>query len=62
MAFMKNPGKAPEKPKEEVWADTPSDVIHLTDATFHEFVKVILPVSIVFSFKYLFLLYRYADY
>lgn len=42
VAFMKNPGKAPEKPKEEVWADTPSDVIHLTDATFHEFVKVTL--------------------
>lgn len=42
VAFMKNPGKAPEKPKEEVWADTPSDVIHLTDTTFHEFVKVFL--------------------
>lgn len=37
---MKNPGKAPEKPKEENWAETPSDVAHLTDATFHEFVKV----------------------
>lgn len=41
VSFMKNPGKAPEKPKEEVWADTPSDVTHLTDATFHEFVKVL---------------------
>ena len=40
VAFMKNPGKAPEKPKEEVWSDTPSDVIHLTDGTFHEFIKV----------------------
>lgn len=40
VAFMKNPGKAPEKPKDENWADTPSDVAHLTDATFHEFVKV----------------------
>lgn len=37
---MKNPGKAPEKPKEEVWSETPSDVSHLTDATFHEFIKV----------------------
>ncbi|KAK8753003.1 hypothetical protein OTU49_001936, partial [Cherax quadricarinatus] len=39
VAFMRNPGKAPEKPKEEVWSDTPSDVAHLTDTTFHEFIK-----------------------
>ena len=39
---MLNPGKAPEKPKEEVWADTMSDVRHLTDTSFHEFIKVCL--------------------
>lgn len=41
VAFMKNPGKTPEKPKDEIWAETPSDVVHLTDTTFHEFIKVI---------------------
>ena len=39
---MLNPGKAPAKPKEEVWSDTASDVRHLTDSNFHEFIKVFL--------------------
>ncbi|CAL4162068.1 unnamed protein product, partial [Meganyctiphanes norvegica] len=39
VSFMRNPGQAPEKPKEEAWADTPSDVNHLTDGNFHEFIK-----------------------
>lgn len=34
VSFMRNPTKQPEKPKEPEWADTPSDVVHLTDATF----------------------------
>ncbi|XP_055946978.1 protein disulfide-isomerase A5-like [Argiope bruennichi] len=32
--FMRNPGKQPEKPKEEEWSDTPSEVYHLTDENF----------------------------
>ncbi|CAN7982492.1 unnamed protein product, partial [Ixodes hexagonus] len=34
VAFMKNPEKKAAKPKEEAWSDTPSDVVHLTEATF----------------------------
>lgn len=30
-----SPEKQPEKPKEEEWADTPSEVYHLTDETFN---------------------------
>ncbi|XP_037092879.1 protein disulfide-isomerase A5-like [Pollicipes pollicipes] len=37
--FMESPGQAAPKPKEEAWADTPSDVVHLTDATFDEYLK-----------------------
>ena len=37
---MDSPGQAAPKPKEEVWADTPSEVVHLTDTTFDDFVKV----------------------
>nr|XP_027210450.1 protein disulfide-isomerase A5-like [Penaeus vannamei] len=48
VSFMKNPGKAPEKPKEEVWSETPSDVSHLTDATFHEFIKGEASVLVMF--------------
>ena len=40
LKFMDSPGQAAPKPKEEVWADTPSDVVHLTDANFDDFVKV----------------------
>lgn len=34
ISFMKNPQNQPEKPKEEEWSDTPSDVMHPTDETF----------------------------
>ena len=40
MKFMESPGEAAPKPKEESWADTPSDVVHLTDSTFDRFVQV----------------------
>lgn len=29
-----SPQNQPEKPKEEEWSDTPSEVVHLTDETF----------------------------
>nr|WDU65913.1 putative disulfide isomerase Tcis_disulfideisomerase_A5like [Tityus cisandinus] len=32
--FLKNPSKQPEKPKETEWSEIPSDIVHLTDATF----------------------------
>lgn len=39
--FMRNPS-APkvEKPKEQEWSEEPSEVVHLTTATFDEFIKV----------------------
>ena len=40
MKFMESPGQAAPKPKDEVWADNPSDVVHLTDANFDDFVRV----------------------
>lgn len=40
VSFMKEPGPAQEKPKEDLWSDVPSDVVHLTDSTFHTFLKV----------------------
>ncbi|CAL1297757.1 unnamed protein product [Larinioides sclopetarius] len=33
--FMKNPEKQPEKPKEEEWSDSASEVYHLTDENFN---------------------------
>lgn len=48
VSFMRNPGQAPEKPKEDAWADTPSDVHHLTDGNFHEFIKSESSVLVMF--------------
>lgn len=48
VGFMRNPGQAPEKPKEEAWADTASDVHHLTDGNFHEFIKSESSVLVMF--------------
>ncbi|XP_043224621.1 protein disulfide-isomerase A5-like [Amphibalanus amphitrite] len=48
MKFMDSPGQAAPKPKEEVWADTPSDVVHLTDNNFDDFVKANPSVLVMF--------------
>ena len=39
VSFMRNPTQPTEKPKEAEWSDTPSDVVHLTTATFDDFLK-----------------------
>lgn len=39
VSFMRNPTEPTEKPKEAEWADTPSDVVHLTTATFDDYMK-----------------------
>lgn len=47
--FMKNPAKQPSKPKtEEAWADTESDVVHLTDANFAAFLQKEPSVLVMF--------------
>ena len=32
-----SPGPSTPPPKEEIWSDTPSEVVHLTDSTFDDF-------------------------
>ncbi|XP_064481351.1 protein disulfide-isomerase A5-like [Ornithodoros turicata] len=47
--FMKNPGRQTGKPKEdEAWADTSSDVVHLTDSTFTSFLEKEPSVLVMF--------------
>ncbi|CAH3172769.1 unnamed protein product [Porites evermanni] len=36
--WMRNPAPATAPPKEEEWSDVPSDVVHLSDSTFDDFV------------------------
>ncbi|KAL7638944.1 UNVERIFIED_CONTAM: hypothetical protein RMT77_010478 [Armadillidium vulgare] len=48
VSFMKEPGPAQEKPKEDLWSDVPSDVVHLTDSTFHTFLKTHSSVMVMF--------------
>ena len=37
VSFMRNPTQPTEKPKEQEWADEPSEVVHLTTATFDDY-------------------------
>ncbi|XP_046625601.1 protein disulfide-isomerase A5 [Neodiprion virginianus] len=46
--FMRNPGAAPVKPKEEEWSDTDSDVVHLTSLNFHLVIKEAASVLVMF--------------
>lgn len=39
VSFMKNPAQPTEKPKEPEWSDVESDVVHLTTATFDDYLK-----------------------
>lgn len=46
--FMKNPGKAPEKPKDPEWSEVSSDVVHLTDASFNSTIQEEESVLVMF--------------
>ncbi|CAN8013354.1 unnamed protein product, partial [Ixodes persulcatus] len=48
VAFMKNPEKKATKPKEEAWSDTPSDVVHLTEATFDDALQSTASLLVMF--------------
>jgi len=49
LKFLANPqAEAAEKPKDEAWADTPSEVVHLTDSTFDEFMSTEPSVLVMF--------------
>lgn len=43
-----SPGKVPDKPKEEEWSETESDVVHLTVETFDQVLKAHSSVLIMF--------------
>lgn len=36
--WIRNPAPSTPPPKEEEWSDVPSDVVHLTDSTFNDFI------------------------
>jgi protein disulfide-isomerase/protein disulfide isomerase family A protein 5 len=40
VSFMRNPQQTPEKPKQEEWSETESNVLHLTESTFDDKLKV----------------------
>ena len=47
--FMENPSdKAPEKGVEPSWKDEPSEVVHLTDSTFDDFLSEESSVMVMF--------------
>ncbi|GFO20240.1 protein disulfide-isomerase a5-like [Plakobranchus ocellatus] len=48
LAWLKNPSNPKEPEQEPVWADEPSDVVHLTDATFSDFVQQNPSVLVMF--------------
>ncbi|XP_060077241.1 protein disulfide-isomerase A5-like [Ylistrum balloti] len=48
ISWLKNPGPPSEKPKEAEWADEPSEVVHLTDSNFQEYIKTHPSVLVMF--------------
>ncbi|KAG8197832.1 hypothetical protein JTE90_020110 [Oedothorax gibbosus] len=46
--FMKNPDQKTEKPKEEEWSDSPSEVYHLTDDTFNSVLETETSALVMF--------------
>ena len=38
--FIKNPNEKPKKEVEPEWKDTPSEVVHLNDDDFNDFIEV----------------------
>ncbi|XP_063216813.1 protein disulfide-isomerase A5 [Bacillus rossius redtenbacheri] len=48
VGFMHNPHRPPEKAKEPEWSETKSDVVHLTAATFDQFLKAESSVLVMF--------------
>jgi len=48
VSFMKNPSQPAEKAKEPEWSDTASEVVHLTSATFDDYLKTESSILVMF--------------
>ena len=48
VSFMRNPSQPVEKPKEQDWSETESQLVHLTTANFDEYLKAESSVLVMF--------------